>query len=85
MGWNSIHVTQPNPIWEYETTEDPWFYFVHSYHVVCRNDDNVLATSFNGYEFSAAIIKENIIGTQFHPEKSHKYGMKLMKNFVENT
>jgi len=85
MGWNSIRVAQPNPIWEYGTAENPWFYFVHSYHVVCRNDNNVLATSSNGYAFSAAIIKENIIGTQFHPEKSHKYGMTLMKNFVENT
>jgi imidazole glycerol-phosphate synthase subunit HisH len=85
MGWNSIRISQPNPIWDDEFSEDPWFYFVHSYHVVCRNDNNILATSFNGYEFPAAIIKDNIIGTQFHPEKSHKYGMKLMKNFVENT
>jgi glutamine amidotransferase len=85
MGWNSIHITQSNPILNDEAEEDLWFYFVHSYHVVCRNHNNILATSFNGYEFAAAIIKDNIIGTQFHPEKSHKYGMELMKNFVENT
>lgn len=84
MGWNSVSFKKRNPIWTDNGSELPWFYFVHSYHVVCHNEDNILATFSNGFEFTAAIIKDNIIGTQFHPEKSHRYGMTLMKNFVEN-
>ena len=60
----------------------PRFYFVHSYHVCCENPGNVIGTSMYGYEFAAAIGHENIFGTQFHPEKSHKYGMTLLKNFA---
>ncbi len=83
MGWNFIRIKQPSPIWKDLDAEETRFYFVHSFHVVCHNDDNVLATAVYGYEFTSAVIKGNIVGTQFHPEKSHKFGMKLLKNFAE--
>jgi len=81
MGWNQIAVNQAHPLFaglEYVNR----FYFVHSYHVVCANQNNILATTSYGFNFTAAVIKENIIGVQFHPEKSHKFGMRLLKNFV---
>ena len=59
------------------------FYFVHSYHVVCNNDENILATTNYGKSFTCSIYKDNIYGVQFHPEKSHKFGMQLLKNFGE--
>jgi len=58
------------------------FYFVHSFHVVCKNENNVLATTNYGFDFVSAIIDQNIIGVLFHPEKSHKFGMMVMRNFV---
>jgi glutamine amidotransferase len=82
MGWNSIQITNASPIWE-EMYPDARFYFVHSYHVRCSNEQDVTATTRYGYEFAAAVMRENIVGTQFHPEKSHKFGMKLLRNFVE--
>lgn len=58
------------------------YYFVHSYHAVCQNPNNVMMTCEYGYEFVAAVHSDNIYGVQFHPEKSHKYGMALLENFV---
>jgi imidazole glycerol-phosphate synthase subunit HisH len=83
MGWNLIELNQPHPIFE-AMYEEPRFYFVHSYHVVCQNEQDILATAHYGYEFVAAVVKENIVGVQFHPEKSHKFGMKLYRNFAEH-
>lgn len=59
------------------------FYFVHSYAVKCYDEKDILTTTFYGYEFVSSFEKENIIGVQFHPEKSHKFGMQLLKNFIE--
>ena len=64
--------------------EAPRFYFVHSYHLQCLDDTNISATANYGYEFPASVARENIMGVQFHPEKSHSYGMKLYSNFVNN-
>jgi glutamine amidotransferase len=83
MDWNYINIKQESTIWQ-DMYDEPRFYFVHSYHAVCDNETNVLTTTHYGYEFASAIIRENIIGTQFHPEKSHKYGMKLLHNFAEH-
>jgi glutamine amidotransferase len=80
MGWNEIKVTRENPLLS-GFEETPRFYFVHSYHIRCSSEDDVLATSFHGIEFSAAIGHKNIMGTQFHPEKSHKFGLKVLANF----
>jgi glutamine amidotransferase len=56
---------------------------VHSYAVNCENKEDILTTTNYGYEFVSSFEKNNILGCQFHPEKSHKFGMKLFKNFVE--
>lgn len=82
MGWNDTNFNSSHFLSE-EYHEDPRFYFVHSYHVVCEKDDNILTTTFFGKEFTSGIVNENIMGVQFHPEKSHKFGMQLIKNFIE--
>lgn len=82
MGWNQIIVHQDNTLFA-DFDAGNRFYFVHSYHVVCSNPDNVLASTSYGIDFTSAIVKANIMGVQFHPEKSHRFGMRLMKNFAE--
>ncbi|MGB0383231.1 MAG: imidazole glycerol phosphate synthase subunit HisH [Ardenticatenaceae bacterium] len=83
MGWNYIHVKQQSKLFA-DMPEESRFYFVHSYHLVGLDQQNVLATTFYGYEFPSIVMKENIMGAQFHPEKSHKFGLRLLKNFVEH-
>ena len=82
MGWNLVEICQRNPLFEGMHVE-PRFYFVHSFHVVCKNESDILAKTSHGYEFASAVRKDNIYGVQFHPEKSHKFGMKLLKNFAD--
>jgi len=82
MGWNSVVIRKESPLF-HDMYPNPVFYFVHSYHVVCRNAEDILSTTDYGYDFVSSLQSGNLFGTQFHPEKSHKYGMKLMKNFVE--
>jgi glutamine amidotransferase len=65
------------------TDPEQRYYFVHAYHVVTTDPADVLATASYGHTFTAAIGRANVIGTQFHPEKSHRYGLHLMRNFVE--
>lgn len=81
MGWNHIEVKRSGSILD-NLYDEPRFYFVHSYHIKCANSDNILAASNYGYEFTCAIIQDNIIGVQFHPEKSHKFGLQVLNNFV---
>jgi imidazole glycerol-phosphate synthase subunit HisH len=59
------------------------YYFVHSFHAVCDNNENILMTCDYGYEFAAAVKNGNIYGFQFHPEKSHRFGMALLENFAK--
>lgn len=80
MGWNSVNIKKESPLF-YDMYENPVFYFVHSYHVVCNNPEDVLSTTNYGYDFVSSLQRKNIFGTQFHPEKSHKYGLRLIKNF----
>lgn len=80
MGWTDI-ITQ-NKATLFENIEKPRFYMVHSYYVQCR-EELVAAKAEYGYLFVTAVEKDNIFGTQFHPEKSHSYGMKLLKKFAE--
>lgn len=82
MGWNVIKVEKANPLLM-EMNDDSRFYFVHSYHVVCNNKLDVLSNTFYGFDFHSSFAHDNIIGVQFHPEKSHKFGMQLLKNFIE--
>lgn len=81
MGWNSTVIRKSSRLF-YDLGDEPNFYFMHSYHVrLLRSEDQVSATTY-GDEFSSALEKNNILGVQFHPEKSHKYGMKLLRNFT---
>lgn len=82
MGWNRLRILKNSRLFE-RASETPRFYFVHSYFFKARNESDVLARSSYGHEFDAAIHKENIYGVQFHPEKSHQFGMKLLKGFLE--
>jgi glutamine amidotransferase len=81
MGWNSIDIRRDSALLKGIPTNST-FYFVHSYHVCCNGTNSVVATTNYGYYFVSVIEKENIFGTQFHPEKSHKNGVRLLKNFV---
>lgn len=82
MGWNTVRVTRSNPLIE-SAGEEQRFYFVHSYRVVPNSSDLAIAMAIHGVEFCAAFQSGNIFGVQFHPEKSHRFGMALMKRFVE--
>jgi glutamine amidotransferase len=82
MGWNYTNVSKnANPI--LEDFDHFKFYFVHSYFVQVEREENRLLTTEYGHEFDAGIAKDNIFGFQFHPEKSHKFGMKLFENFAQ--
>lgn len=82
MGWNTIEIRHPHPLIS-ELEAESRFYFVHSFYVRCNNKASVLAeTDYGGY-FDSVIGEGNIMGAQFHPEKSHKYGMRLLKNYAE--
>jgi len=79
MGWS--HVSYRNETISSQLIPNPRYYFVHSYHVICSNEENVLATCDYSYTFHCGIQKGNIYGVQFHPEKSHKHGMSLLSAF----
>jgi glutamine amidotransferase len=80
MGWNTIF-SKKSSLLTNDFANDSRFYFVHSYIVKCQNDENVICTTDYGVEFASIIQSDNIYGAQFHPEKSHKFGMQLFKNF----
>jgi glutamine amidotransferase len=83
MGWNYIELKKKSKL--FHLIEDaPRFYFVHGYYFKESNTADVLGIAQYGFPFTAAIEKENIAGVQFHPEKSHRFGMQLLKNFVEH-
>jgi imidazole glycerol-phosphate synthase subunit HisH len=82
MGWNTVKIRSHDSLFK-SLDEDARFYFVHSFHVVCHRDADVLASTHHGDDFVSAVQNRNIMGTQFHPEKSHKFGMKLLRNFAE--
>jgi glutamine amidotransferase len=85
MGWNEVDVCKANPILPFHLEEEvkPRFYFVHSYHAICQNPEDLLATVHHGTDVTAAVSRGNIYGVQFHPEKSHRFGMDMIKRFVE--
>lgn len=82
MGWNDVKVKCSNSIDKVITSTDK-FYFVHSYHLKCNDQADVWMTTEYDYEFVSAVRKDNIYGTQFHPEKSHDAGYELLKKFAE--
>ena len=82
MGWIIVVFKQDNSLLKgLEGTQR--YYFVHSYHAQCDSKENVLMTCDYGYEFAASVVKDNVMGVQFHPEKSHDFGMALLRNFVK--
>jgi glutamine amidotransferase len=82
MGWNLVYKKNESPLIN-NLPEEPRFYFVHSFHVQCSNPGDILTTTHYGIDFHSIIQHENIFGAQFHPEKSHKFGMKLLENFAQ--
>lgn len=82
MGWNTLRTARENPLLPMDE-EERRFYFVHSYKVVPNNPDISIGQCDYGGEFCAAFQQGNVFGVQFHPEKSHRFGMALMKHFVE--
>ncbi|HPH99335.1 MAG TPA: imidazole glycerol phosphate synthase subunit HisH [Chitinophagaceae bacterium] len=83
MGWADTIVKKASPLFS-ANEEEHRYYYVHSYHLSANNENDILVKAHYGYEFAAGLEKENIMGVQFHPEKSHKFGMRLFKNFIDN-
>jgi len=82
MGWNIADLKNVSPLTN-DFEDETRFYFAHSYHAVCEDKNNILATTNHGYDFPSIVSSGNIFGAQFHPEKSHKFGMKILKNFAD--
>ena len=83
MGWDVVTLTDEGDPFVRGITEQPRYYFVHSYHAQCEDERDALMMCDYGYPFAAAVRHGNVRGTQFHPEKSHRFGMALLKNFAE--
>jgi glutamine amidotransferase len=81
MGWNGVHVAKRTPLTQ-SIDDSASFYFVHSYHLLCRDPQDVLCETCYEYVFASAVQTRNITGVQFHPEKSHDAGEQLLRNFV---
>ena len=81
MGWNNAMLEKESRLLR-GVPKEAMFYFVHSYHIKCNNKEDVLTSSEYEYKFTSAIQKDNIYGTQFHPEKSHDWGELVFRNFV---
>lgn len=82
MGWNKVEWKKDNSLTkQFDPVSE--FYFVHSYHVELNVPEDALGITNYGYDFVSAVQRENIVATQFHPEKSHRFGLQLMKNFAE--
>ena len=81
MGWNEVNDVHNSPLF-HEMGPEPRFYFVHSYHLDAVKPDEVMFTCTYGYEFVCGVRRGNLFGAQFHPEKSHRFGMRLLSNFA---
>lgn len=81
MGWSHAQPTQESRLFD-SLDSEARFYFVHSYFALPDREENILATTDYGHRFASAVVNENVYGTQFHPEKSHRYGMQLLENFT---
>ena len=82
MGWNDVVPAKENPILK-GLENDAKFYFLHSFYFSCNNQEDAIASTDYGINFTCAVNNSNIFGVQFHPEKSHHYGITLLKNFSE--
>ncbi len=82
MGWNTVAFQKDSEL-NTGLSSQPRYYFVHSYFVECANQDDILCTTHFGQDFVSGFQHQNIFGLQFHPEKSHKFGMELLVNFCK--
>lgn len=82
IGWNELTYKNPLPLFK-KIPQNSDFYLVHSYFMKCKNEEDVLATYDYGEKITAAIVKDNICATQFHPEKSQDLGIDLLINFLD--
>jgi len=80
MGWNRMF-TKEHPLFE-GLDDEHYLYFVHTYHVTCKDEDDIIGETYYGYKFTSAVAHDNIMGIQPHPEKSHKNGLKILENFI---
>jgi glutamine amidotransferase len=81
MGWNDVRPLSPSRLFE-DLQDSARFYFLHSYYIRCDRQEDVLATCDYGADFTCAVQSSNIYGVQFHPEKSHSFGNRLLRNFA---
>ena len=83
MGWDEVRILQGDSALTGDMEAAPRFYFVHSYYAVCDDPDDILMTCEYGETFAAAVHRNHVWGVQFHPEKSHRFGMSIMRNFAK--
>jgi glutamine amidotransferase len=81
MGWNRVRQTRAHPLWE-GVEDGAWFYFVHSYYAAPANPDDTIGEADYGAPYCCAVGRDNIVATQFHPEKSAAAGLRLYRNFI---
>jgi glutamine amidotransferase len=81
MGWNDVHPLATDTL--FAGIESPRYYFLHSYYMKPARHEDTLAESTYGVTFTSAVRSGNVYGTQFHPEKSHQWGIRLLQNFAE--
>jgi glutamine amidotransferase len=81
MGWNRVKQSRPHPLWA-GIDDDSWYYFVHSFHAAPQNAAHRLGETEYSHSFAAAVARDNIVGVQFHPEKSQGAGLRLLANFA---
>ena len=82
MGWNQVHQTIDHPLW-HDIEDGERFYFVHSYYAEAEGNPDMAGRTHYGVDLAAAVARDNIFATQFHPEKSHRAGLQLLKNFSQ--
>jgi len=82
VGWNTVELLKESPLFSSSAVGER-FYFVHSFYVKCRKSEDALTTTRHGIDFVSSVQRGNIYGVQFHPEKSHRFGMNLLRNFAE--
>lgn len=81
IGWNEVHFTQGSPLFD-GISSGKDFYFVHSYHFVCRSEENILGRTPYCDDFTSVVGRDLIFGVQFHPEKSQRLGFQILRNFL---
>ena len=83
MGWNNVSLENNKKSQDFSSLDNNDFYFVHSYHMKCKNHEEILASTNYGEKIVSAVIKDNLIGVQFHPEKSQENGKFFLQEFLD--